>query len=127
MTKQVEDPQASSFPSLDDHPLYRSFFEDHGSYERIHIHLLGVRPNIDDDSKNANAVGIRRKRGPLGWGPALIDSVADPYVIAEAVGDDTGGGGLLSGTQDSIRHPEGFSPSLLGRQECPGGEEGQRR
>jgi alpha-beta hydrolase superfamily lysophospholipase len=75
------------FPDLSHVPAYDSFFNHPEEYQRYHIHLIGAE-NIQSDGRGA-AAAIDKRRNRLGR-PRVVDTVADPYVIVETVGDNEG-------------------------------------
>ncbi|KAG7348161.1 hypothetical protein IV203_016866 [Nitzschia inconspicua] len=70
------------FPDLSHVPAYDSFFNHHDLYFRYHIHVIGA------EAQDRGAA-IDKRRNRFGR-PRVVDAVADPYVIVETVGKDTG-------------------------------------
>lgn len=66
----------SEAPDLSAVPLLDQFFNDHGSYERFHLHVVGLTGKLHS-----------RKRFGV---PRAIDAVADPFIVVETVGPETG-------------------------------------
>ncbi|KAG7368834.1 DDE superfamily endonuclease [Nitzschia inconspicua] len=70
------------FPDFSHVPAYDSFFNHHDLYFRYHIHLIGA------EAQDRGAA-FDKRRNRFGR-PRVVDAVADPYVIVETVGKDTG-------------------------------------
>eukprot|EP00923_Selenidium_pygospionis_P005325 GHVN01008935.1.p1 GENE.GHVN01008935.1~~GHVN01008935.1.p1 ORF type:complete len:545 (+),score=53.16 GHVN01008935.1:321-1955(+) len=77
--KKIVDVTPASF-NADSHRCYKTFFEDPGQFERIHVHIVGINPRTVDGGE---AQGIRKL-----FALRLIDRAADPYLIIETIGGD---------------------------------------
>jgi hypothetical protein len=79
---------AQDWPCFADTPIFQSFFEEHDTYERYHIHLVGVRSKNHTTSTTTNG-GIEDRLTKLGW-TGMVETLPAPYVFVETIGPDTG-------------------------------------
>lgn len=66
-------------PDLSVNPVYQDFVEKHETNVRIHVHLVGL---VSTQEGHTSALGKRRNRFGR---PRVLDAIADPYVIVEAL------------------------------------------
>jgi len=88
----------TSWPNFEKTPIYQSFFENHDSYERYHVYLIGVRLKKDSKQKGS---GSKADRKSVGIAPKTVKAgrfhiksavypTCDCYAVIETFGDDTG-------------------------------------
>ena len=78
----------SEEPDISAVPVYDDFFHKHESYERYHIHVVGLASS-SSSSSTAESHALQVRRGWFGV-PRIVDAIADPFVTVETVGSDTG-------------------------------------
>jgi hypothetical protein len=86
---EVADKASDPPAAIDNIPLYSDFFTRPELYERIHVHIVRVRPK---DPLDSNA-GLYAKKGILGkglfWSKVFMDYVS-PKVTVDTYGAKTG-------------------------------------
>lgn len=93
-------PDADPPSFLEKIPTYSQFYLQPELYERIHIYLVGVRPK-----KGVTVSDLEGIKKFNYFGYSLLSGTVDPLVVAEAVGNETGG-------TDFFDIHQAFFPSL---------------